>query len=97
MLFFGFLLIDDSFEIHERAGTKIARYFNFSPKFGLRAQDFGELSVYAIVGILFLVYTGFAYYFGQNDLKEICRRLLVMLITHVLFAVVIDMAAHMMI
>ncbi|HEX3035904.1 MAG TPA: hypothetical protein VHT73_12385, partial [Thermodesulfobacteriota bacterium] len=94
-LFFGFLLMDDSFQIHERAGTKIRRNFDFSPMFGLRTQDLGELIVFAIVGTFFLVYIGFAYYFSQNDLKEICRRLLVLLIALVLFAVVID-AVHTM-
>jgi len=38
-LLFGYLLLDDSFRIHERMG---AQYFNLSPTVSLRAKDFGK-------------------------------------------------------
>lgn len=60
LLFFYFLL-DDSLEIHETIGEYIVEWYGVVPAFGLREQDFGELAVYALVAIIFLLAGWLAY------------------------------------
>src|SRR5688572_20266475 len=55
MLLYGYLLCDDALRIHERAGGAIAAALSYQPALGLRAQDFGELSVSGVAGFVFLV------------------------------------------
>ena len=58
---FMYLLLDDSLRIHENFGGYLVRYFGFQPEFGLRAQDFGELSVSILFGALLFLFLGFKY------------------------------------
>jgi len=90
-LLFGYLLLDDSFQIHEKLGSKVGSYFEFSPMLGLRAQDFGELIVSASFGSGFLGLIGLTYYFSDSSIKRTCRCLLVMLLVLVFFGIVMDM------
>jgi hypothetical protein len=48
---FGFLLLDDAGQIHERVGGWLARAFELPAMFGLRSKDTGELLVAASVGL----------------------------------------------
>ncbi len=90
-LLFGYLLLDDSFQIHEELGAEAISYFKLSPWLGLRAQDFGELIVSGFFGLCFLALIGVAYYFSESSTKRNCKRLLAMLLALVLFGIVIDM------
>jgi hypothetical protein len=47
---FGFLLLDDAVQIHERVGYFLGQRLGLPAVFGLRPDDFGELIVAAIVG-----------------------------------------------
>lgn len=47
---FMLVLLDDSLQLHERGGHWLVETFGIQPAFGLRAQDFGELSVWAFLG-----------------------------------------------
>lgn len=89
-LLFGYLLLDDSFEIHERLGEKVSAYFNFPPLLGLDGSDFGELTVSAFFGSIFFISMGVTYYLSECNVKTTCRRLLLLLLALVLFGVVID-------
>ncbi len=90
-ILFGYLLIDDSFTVHERLGAKINTYLNFSPMLGLRAQDFGELSVTALFGSCFFALIGLTHYFSDSSARKASRRLFVLLLTLAFFGVVTDM------
>ena len=54
VLLFTYFLLDDSKQIHEQAGYLISEHFNFTPPFGLRLQDYGELAISATAGIFLL-------------------------------------------
>jgi hypothetical protein len=94
-LLFIYLLIDDSFEIHENLGRLIAEIFNFQPWLGLRAVDFGELIVSAVFGLLFL--TALILFFTLSD--TITRRITLYMIIFfgflAFFGVIMDMVAVM--
>ena len=90
-LLFGYLLIDDSFAVHERLGTRISSYLNFSPALRLRANDFGELAVYALFGLFFLALIGITYYFSDSSIRRNCRPLFLLLLALVFFGVGMDM------
>lgn len=49
-IIFGLLLIDDSLELHEQLGTATKDWLGYGPAFGLRGDDLGELTIWAILG-----------------------------------------------
>jgi hypothetical protein len=92
VVFFAYLLFDDMREIHETVGTIIASQLSFSPPFGLRLQDMGELSVSAIVGALFVTIGAVAYGRGDNRFRTVCWNLLSLVGVLAFFGVGCDMA-----
>lgn len=52
---FGFLLLDDALQIHERAGRWLGQALGLPAVFGLRPDDLGELIVAGVVGGVLLV------------------------------------------
>lgn len=95
-LLFGYLLIDDLFEVHERLGARIAGHFGLPPMFALRPQDFGELAVTASAAVLFSVLIGVGHYRADPATRSFSRSLLGLLVLLVCFGVVVDMI-HVMI
>ncbi len=47
---FAMVLADDMGQIHERGGAYLIEAIGLQPAFGLRAQDFGEVLVWAMLG-----------------------------------------------
>ncbi|MCZ6702981.1 MAG: hypothetical protein O6940_08075 [Ignavibacteria bacterium] len=100
-LFFGwsqlfiYLLFDDALQIHEKGGNILARDFNLQPILGLRAQDIGELGIVLIVGVAFLAIIGISHYFSEQRLREISKRIAILLVALVFFGVFIDMIHSM--
>jgi hypothetical protein len=90
-LLFLYLLIDDSLEFHETFGATIAEFFQFTPAFGLRAVDFGELAVSAIFGGLFLVALFTSYLLSSTTARRVARYTIFMVIVLVFFGVFLDM------
>jgi len=90
-LLFTYLLCDDAMSIHERVGSIIASNFDFTPFFGLRLQDVGELAVTAISAVLLLTLIGFYYLRGLSMFQKISRDLLAMLLIIAFLGIVIDM------
>lgn len=88
---FAYLLCDDAIRIHERVGSKIANNFEFDPIFGLRFQDFGELSVTVIAFVLLLTPIGVYYLRGSSMFKKITKDLLLLLLIIGFFGVFVDM------
>jgi hypothetical protein len=95
-LLFGYLLIDDLFEVHERLGTTIASHFGLPPMFALRPQDLGELAVTASAAVLFSALIGVGHYRGDTAARSFSRSMLGLLLLLTFFGVVVDVI-HVMI
>ncbi|MFC5510914.1 hypothetical protein ACFPOU_07235 [Massilia jejuensis] len=91
MLLFSYFLLDDSFQLHERLGSVIASGIAFSPPFGLRRQDLGELAVTMTAGLIILPSLMLAYYLGCAPIRKIYHNLLLLLSLLVFFGVGVDM------
>ncbi|MEA5622619.1 hypothetical protein [Nostoc sp. UHCC 0251] len=88
---FFYLLLDDAMQIHERLGNLISNEFSFVPMFYLRAIDFGELAVSAIVGLLFLIAITITYGLGDRFAREVSRYLTILLFALAFFGIIVDM------
>jgi hypothetical protein len=85
-----YLLLDDSLEIHERLGRYLVKYFEIQPRFHLRAQDFGELSVSIFFGVLLFSFIGVAYLFSNGTAKRISKYLFILVMSVAFFGVIVD-------
>ena len=94
-LLFGYFLLDDAFMLHERLGRIVANHWQYHAMLRLRAKDFGELTVSALVGMAFLPALVGAYYWGTAEFRRVSQRLMIMLLVLVFFGVVLDMV-HIM-
>jgi hypothetical protein len=90
-LLFTYLLCDDALMIHETGGRVAARYWNYLPALGLRAQDFGELTVSAVVGSAFLVSIAYSYRRGTHTARDVSKDLALLLGLLVFFGIFVDM------
>lgn len=88
---FLYLLIDDSFAIHENYGGLLAEYFGFSTLFGLRPIDFGELLIYAYFIAFSVVWIGAAYALSDPATRRISRTIIYLLMIFTAFGVLADM------
>lgn len=90
---FLYLYLDDSGQLHERYGSTATTAFDLAPAWGLRAQDFGELTVAVIMGTVLFLFLAIAYF--RADLKDGSRQftktLLPWLLLLIFFGVVVDM------
>lgn len=89
-LLFLYLLIDDSFRIHEEYGLYLSNYFEFKPIFNLRARDFGEIIVSLFSGFILLTSIGVSLLFSDNLAKRISKTLLFLLIILAFFGIFVD-------
>lgn len=96
ILIFAYMLVDDSVRIHDRFGSYIAMNLDFSPPFGLRLLDIGELVVSAIAGLILVPVIVFSYIKGTTLFKKNSENLIVLLCLMVFFGIGMDMI-HMMI
>ena len=94
-LLFIYLLIDDSFEIHENLGRVIAKIFHFQPWMGLRAVDFGELIVSGLFGLLFLTALILVFTLSDTITRRVALYMAIFLVVLAFFGVVMDMVAVM--
>jgi hypothetical protein len=90
-LLFFYLLIDDAFSIHETLGAHAAAAFGYMPALGLRAQDFGELTVSATSAALFLLPLAYFYSRGTEPDRAASRHLLLLLLSLAFFGIFVDM------
>lgn len=89
---FLYCLTDDAFQIHEDVGTLIANELTFTPPLNLRLQDFGELTVYAIAGIILILAIGLAYQKGSQAFRNLSHDFLFLVAILVFFGVFLDLA-----
>lgn len=88
---FVYLLADDYLTLHETIGATLSRRYDFPNQWGLRGQDFGELSVYLIVGCSFLVLFATVFYTGNPTFRHFSYHLLGLLVFFASFVVIGDM------
>lgn len=91
---FLYLLADDAAQLHERLGRIISTKAEYQPRFGLRGQDFGELTVVAIAGVTLLSAIGVTHLRANDAEKRLSRALAALLALLVFFGVAIDMVPH---
>ena len=91
MLLYTYLLCDDAFQIHEHGGDAIARHWDYESALGLRAQDFGELTVSGAFGLAFLVLILIMYLRSTRDARNASQDLALLFGVLVFFGVIIDM------
>ena len=84
-LLFVYLLLDDSFQIHERGGVFLANYLNLEPKYGLQAEEFGQLFISIFFGGFFLAIIGVSHYLSNVSDRIISKYLFIMLIILIFF------------
>jgi hypothetical protein len=89
---FVYLLCDDALSIHENIGTLIANHLTFSPPLGLRLQDFGELAVTTIAGLLLLFIVWISYCRGSYAFRKISQDMFLLLLALSFCGVFTDMA-----
>jgi hypothetical protein len=89
-LFFLFFA-DDAFYLHEIGGSIIARQLGFSPHFGLRAQDFGELAASAVLGLPFLAALMFSYRGADERARSLSNAMFVLIGALAFFGIFGDM------
>jgi hypothetical protein len=89
---FIYLLCDDALSLHENIGTLIANRLTFSPPLGLRLQDFGELAVTIIAGLILLSSVWISYCRGSYAFQKISQDILLLLLALSFCGVFVDMA-----
>jgi len=90
VLLFTYFLFDDSISIHERGGNLFAEHFNFTPHFGLRLQDYGQLATSATAGIFLFLPLVWAYRKGTQIFRKISLDIGLLVLVLVFFGVVVD-------
>lgn len=90
-LLFVYLFCDDSLKIHELVGRKIVRSLHFSALWGLRAQDWGELVVTMVAGVVLVAGLVLAVWRGSDNFRSFSKQLGFFLILLVFFGVGVDM------
>ena len=95
-LFFTYLLLDDSIQIHENVGTAISNYFfdvnSEIVALGLRGQDFGELTISCLVGSVFIFFFIKYFYKSKQVVKDVSFNIAFLVLILVFCGVFIDMA-----
>jgi hypothetical protein len=89
-LFFGFLLLDDVFSIHERLGLRIGAELGLPGIFGLRPDDFGELMVAGMVGAAQITFVLYVMRAGSDAARRLSADLLCLVVALALFGVFFD-------
>lgn len=91
LMVFVYVLFDDAISIHENIGHLASNLFSFAAELGLRAQDWGELVVTAMAGVVLLTPVVIAYL--RASARERMHSLVMALLLGVLafFGIGIDM------
>ena len=88
---FTYILIDDSLQFHERIGARIGANLNFSPPFGLRLQDIGEVTVTLITGIFIFILLVHSFKRGNLLFRKVTIDLILLILIFMFFGVFVDM------
>jgi hypothetical protein len=92
---FGFLLLDDMLEFHERFGRLVGPQLGLPTLFGLRPDDYGELVYAALLGLAALGFVTTTLRHGDAVTREVSADMMCLLALLAFFAVFFD-ALHTM-
>ncbi len=90
-LFFAYLMLDDSIEVHESMGLWLSQEMALSARWGLRAVDFGELVWSGFVAAVFALLLFAAWRQADPASRRLVRHLLALFAALAFFGVVVDM------
>ncbi len=93
--FFAFLLLDDSLRLHETGGQVLQHALHFNAMFNLRAQDFGELAVYGVTGLLFSIWIVIAHFNSDSSARTNSVRVGLLVVALFFCGVIVDMLHSM--
>jgi hypothetical protein len=88
--FFGFLMLDDALQLHERGGLWLGRHFGLPAVAGLRPDDLGELIVAGAVGASLLLILALAWWRDREPTWRLSRELLILTVALGICGVVLD-------
>lgn len=91
----GYLLMDDALGLHELLGRMAVAHLNLQPAWALRAQDFGELLVVAVIGTVLMALLAWWHFRADASSRSDSWRLLQLLLLLAVFGVVFDLAHSM--
>jgi hypothetical protein len=95
-LLFTYIVLDDVFQLHELLGRDIAIALDYPELLGLRPDDLGELTFYAIALAVILPLLAAAYLWGSREFRTLSVNMAILLVVLGVFGVVFDMA-HIMV
>jgi len=87
---FLYLLIDDSYALHEKVGNYLTNYVDLKPMLNAKPQDVGELIASGFFGILLFGTLFILYLFSRPVEKLISRQLFLMILALAFFGVFFD-------
>lgn len=90
-LLFIYLLADDSLTLHEQAGTFIAAHLNFTPPWGLRTQDVGELVSALGTALVLFIPLALAFVKGSPRFRLASLHLAQLVLVLASFGVLVDL------
>ncbi len=96
LLLFLYLLLDDALMLHEKGGRWLATVLGLNGGWGLRPRDWGELIIYLLTGLFFLMSFTLTYGASERPARTFAQRLLLWLIAFVAAAVGLDMVQEIM-
>lgn len=91
VVLFGYLLLDDAAQLHERAGFWLGTALGFPAVLGLRPDDLGEITVAAVIGLVAAALVVVAFRRGSPEgARHVSTDLLCLLCALALFGVAFD-------
>jgi hypothetical protein len=87
---FFYVLLDDFLMVHERVGEAIVNTWQFEDQFGLRGQDFGELLVIGLAGLVLLPLLARSLYSGNQRFRQDSLLLIAGFVIYAGFAIGVD-------
>ncbi len=92
-LVFSYFFLDDAMKIHEHVGEFFASVWvdNYTPQFGLRLEDFGELASSAIAGVILLSLLTVTYLKTNEIFRKMSKDLVLLILILVFFGIGVDM------
>lgn len=91
---FTYLLLDDALMIHETVGGMLATSLDLAAPLGVRAQDVGELLVYAGAGLFFLLTLTLTYQRSAQPEREMSQYLVLLMAALLFVGVVLDVIQY---
>lgn len=88
---FGYLLLDDALQVHERGGEIVAARWGYGETLGLRDVDFGELTVTAAAGAVLVALLAVGYWRSSRDARAASKDFVVLVVALAFFGVAFDM------